>query len=112
MNIEFKDKDELSFNAGDIIAFKIDSQCNKTEETHYYLIGTYYKDEKEDGEDYADFYLTDIKTGAMAMVLIDPSFIKRKIYLNRQDITDFIKNYGGKLYTEDKTKLILKERDE
>lgn len=110
MEIEAKNKTELSFKAGDIIAFKIDSQCEETEETHYYLLGMYV--DEEDGEEYAYFYLTDIKTGTMAKVLVNPSYIRRKVYLSRQDITDFIENYHGKVYTEDKAKLILKERDE
>ena len=99
-----KDKTEVSFKAGDIIALKADSNFNKTTETNFYLIGL------SNVEDCDDYYLTDIKTGVTAKITLNNS-LSYKRFFNKEDLATIIRVYDGKVYQGDKAKLILEENN-
>ena len=108
MEIETKDKTEVSFKAGDIVALKVDSNFNKTTETNYYLVGQHDVEDRElYGYDY-DYYLTDIKTGAMAKTTNNYGLSDMRFF-DRELLARVIWVYEGKAYSGDKAKLILKE---
>lgn len=108
MEIEVKDKTELSFKAGDILALKLDIQGNETEEIHYYLLGTYVF---YNGEEYAYFYLTDIKTGVMAKLSFELEHAGAKRWLSKDVLLNIIDCYEGKVYRKDEIKLTLEKNN-
>lgn len=106
VEIETKNKTEVSFKEGDIVALKVDSNFDKTTETNYYLVGL-HDVEDHDLYDYAyDYYLTDIKTGVMVKIATG---CKDMRFFSRDTLARVIWILEGKVYSGDKAKLILKE---
>lgn len=108
MEIETKDKTEVSFKVGDIVALKVDSNFNKTTETNYYLVGMHDVEDRDlYGYDY-DYYLTDIKTGVMVKMIVGYGFSDSRFF-SRKDLARIIWIFDGKVYSGDKARLILEE---
>lgn len=108
IEIETKNKTEVSFKEGDIVALKVDSNFDKTTETNYYLVGMHdVEDHDLYNYDY-DYYLTDIKTGVMAIVT-GYGISKGMRFFDRDTLARVIWILEGKVYSGDKAKLILKE---
>ena len=106
MEIKTKNKTEVSFKEGDIVALKVDSNFDKTTETNYYLVGLHDVEDRElYGYDY-DYYLTDIKTGVMVKIATG---YKGMRFFDRDTLARVIWILEGKVYSGDKAKLILKE---
>ena len=93
IELETKDKAEVSFKAGDIVALKVDSNFNKTKEVHYYLIGKYN-----------GYFLTDIKTGDICRAVKDDN-----MYFGRASLGMLLNVYGGKIYSGDNATLVMEE---
>lgn len=104
MEIETKNKTEVSFKEGDIVALKVDSNFDKTTETNYYLVGLHDVEDRE-LYDY-DYYLTDIKTGVMAKIVTG---CKGMRFFERDTLARAIWILEGKVYSGDNAKLVLEE---
>lgn len=106
IEIETKNKTEVSIKEGDIVALKVDSNFNKTKETNYYLVGLRDFEDRELYDYDYDYYLTDIKTGLMAKIVTG---CKGMRFFERDTLARAIWILEGKVYSGDKAKLILKE---
>lgn len=98
MKLKFVDtrpKIKPKFKVGDIIALKEEDCGFKTGKTKYYLLGLY-------NDDY--YYLVNIETGEMVTVGA-PDITD----ISKETLTSMIKQYDGKVYNGDKTKLIIEE---
>lgn len=108
MEIETKNKTEVNFKEGDIVALKVDSNFDKTTETNYYLVGLHDVEDRElYGYDYG-YYLTDIETGIMVKMTIGYG-LSEKRFFSKELLARIIWVFEGKAYSGDKAKLILKE---
>lgn len=92
IEIETKNKTEVSFKEGDIVALKVDSNFKRTKEPHYYLLGLCAN----------GYRLTDIKTGALSRYAKDNSD-----YFGSASLKFLLNIYDGKIYSGDKAKLII-----
>lgn len=106
IEIETKNKTEVSFKEGDIVALKVDSNFDKTTETNYYLVGLRDVEDRELYDYDYDYYLTDIKTGVMVKIVTG---CKGMRFFDRDTLARVIWILEGKVYSGDKAKLILKE---
>ena len=93
--VDTKPKIKPKFKVGDIIALKEEDYGFKTGKTKYYLLGLY-------NDDY--YYLVNIETGEMVTVGA-PDITD----ISKETLTSMIKQYDGKVYNGDKTKLIIEE---
>lgn len=93
--VDTKPKIKPKFKVGDIIALKEEDYSFRTGETSYYLLGLY-------NDDY--YYLVNIETGEMVTVGA-PDITG----ISKETLTSMIEQYDGKVYSGDKTKLVVED---